>query len=564
MPSPISNVELVEKADTTNPAMLVKDGIVHRDDVRAGEEGRIRQGIIVRGDVHQGIRDPELTIARLRECAQRLRLRHRENRGLLRQRPRAHGHVREQNGISVMDSMYNVDKYLPWDWVSIFPKMAEVLNLPLKLDVDEMMIRPRDDYDVIQMLIYKTRDSDLHAAIYRDTDSIFVWVKGNTEQVYMNAGIKWYYQSIIISAKKKAHTTTEIIGNMSYSSYNNDQLGLVHMALCVPCGGMVELKLGPAQLHNITHRLTTACVWEVYCAGCAEKDGVLPPGVKEDEVMEDSVNDSSDGVKEDDVKPDEVMEDDVKEDNVNDSSDGVKQDDVKEDDVKEDDVKQDDVKQDDVKQDDVKEDDVKEDGVKEDDVKQDNVKEDDVKQDDVKEDDVKPDEVMEDDVKEDNVNDSSDGVKQDDVKEDGVKEDDVKEDDVKEDDVKQDDVREDAVMEDDVMAGRGSGRLDGLTNYADRNGFTFNDLAMNKIRRTGKRFRKTTFPNPGAYINIFAFRRMFTPDVKAACVHPYGMSMDMEMEMISNFFGMDKSIMTPTIETELVDPSVLLAAHQQN
>ncbi|KLU90724.1 hypothetical protein MAPG_10576 [Magnaporthiopsis poae ATCC 64411] len=70
------------------------------------------------------------------------------------------------NGTVFNDSMYDVDKYLRSDWNSIsLAHMAEVLDLPPKSDSDDMMVLLSDDYDVTNMMIYNTRDSDLHTLV---------------------------------------------------------------------------------------------------------------------------------------------------------------------------------------------------------------------------------------------------------------------------------------------------------------------------------------------------------------------------------------------------------------
>lgn len=77
-------------------------------------------------------------------------------------------HWRLKNGISIVDSMYDIDKYLRKDWPSIsLASVAAILELPPKLDADEMMIENSDSYDVTNMLVYNARDSDLHAWVVR-------------------------------------------------------------------------------------------------------------------------------------------------------------------------------------------------------------------------------------------------------------------------------------------------------------------------------------------------------------------------------------------------------------
>lgn len=70
------------------------------------------------------------------------------------------------NGIMFVDSMYDVDKYQRKDWDSIgLAYLASRLDLPPKLDADEMMIENSETYDVTNMLVYNARDSDLHALL---------------------------------------------------------------------------------------------------------------------------------------------------------------------------------------------------------------------------------------------------------------------------------------------------------------------------------------------------------------------------------------------------------------
>lgn len=75
---------------------------------------------------------------------------------------------RLQNGVSFVDSMYDVDKYQRGDWPSIgLASLATILELPPKLDADEMMVENSENYDVTDMLVYNARDSDLHAWVCR-------------------------------------------------------------------------------------------------------------------------------------------------------------------------------------------------------------------------------------------------------------------------------------------------------------------------------------------------------------------------------------------------------------
>ena len=86
-----------------------------------------------------------------------------------------------RSGISFVDPMYDIDKYLRRDWPSIgLAAVGNRLGLPPKLDVDEMSVDVTDDYDVTNMLLYNARDSDLHAWVVR---------KMNTcERYFMLAG----------------------------------------------------------------------------------------------------------------------------------------------------------------------------------------------------------------------------------------------------------------------------------------------------------------------------------------------------------------------------------------
>ncbi|KAK1809217.1 hypothetical protein LTR12_016432 [Friedmanniomyces endolithicus] len=70
------------------------------------------------------------------------------------------------NGVSFVDSMYDVDKYQRKDWDSIgLAYLASRMGVPSKLDADEMMLENSDTYDVTDMLVYNARDSDLHALL---------------------------------------------------------------------------------------------------------------------------------------------------------------------------------------------------------------------------------------------------------------------------------------------------------------------------------------------------------------------------------------------------------------
>lgn len=75
---------------------------------------------------------------------------------------------RLKNGISFVDSMYDIDKYLRKDWPSIsLASVASILGLPPKLDASEMMVENSELYDVTDMLVYNARDSDLHAWVVK-------------------------------------------------------------------------------------------------------------------------------------------------------------------------------------------------------------------------------------------------------------------------------------------------------------------------------------------------------------------------------------------------------------
>lgn len=75
---------------------------------------------------------------------------------------------RLSNGISTVDSMHDIDKYLRKDWPSIsLASVATILELPPKMDADEMIVEKSDSYDVTDMLVYNSRDSDLHAWVMR-------------------------------------------------------------------------------------------------------------------------------------------------------------------------------------------------------------------------------------------------------------------------------------------------------------------------------------------------------------------------------------------------------------
>ena len=79
---------------------------------------------------------------------------------------------RYPKGVTTIDTMYYIDKYVRHDWSSIaLANIARKLDLPPKLDVDNMIVEESDDYDVTNMLIYNARDSDLHAWAAR-TESI--------------------------------------------------------------------------------------------------------------------------------------------------------------------------------------------------------------------------------------------------------------------------------------------------------------------------------------------------------------------------------------------------------
>ncbi|KAK1828581.1 hypothetical protein QBC39DRAFT_393079 [Podospora conica] len=59
------------------------------------------------------------------------------------------------NGTTIIDSMYDVDKYLRSKWVSIsLANMAKTLRLPPKLDGVEIIVENNNDYDVSEILRY--------------------------------------------------------------------------------------------------------------------------------------------------------------------------------------------------------------------------------------------------------------------------------------------------------------------------------------------------------------------------------------------------------------------------
>ena len=77
-------------------------------------------------------------------------------------------YLRLPNGTSFVDSMYDIDKYLRKDWPSIsLATVARVLDLPPKLDADEMSVERSESYNVTEMLRYNIRDSDLHAWVIK-------------------------------------------------------------------------------------------------------------------------------------------------------------------------------------------------------------------------------------------------------------------------------------------------------------------------------------------------------------------------------------------------------------
>ena len=72
------------------------------------------------------------------------------------------------NGTTFVDSMYDIDKYLRKDWTSMsLASVARVLDLPPKLDVNDMAVEITDEYDVTEMAEYNVRDSDLHAWVIK-------------------------------------------------------------------------------------------------------------------------------------------------------------------------------------------------------------------------------------------------------------------------------------------------------------------------------------------------------------------------------------------------------------
>ncbi|WYZ36462.1 hypothetical protein EsH8_XV_000015 [Colletotrichum jinshuiense] len=69
------------------------------------------------------------------------------------------------SGCMFVDSIYTAMKTSrPGQWNSFgLAHMAKKLSLPEKMDVDGMMIKESEEYDVMNMLDYNARDSDLHA-----------------------------------------------------------------------------------------------------------------------------------------------------------------------------------------------------------------------------------------------------------------------------------------------------------------------------------------------------------------------------------------------------------------
>ncbi|KAL9631171.1 MAG: hypothetical protein Q9164_006032 [Protoblastenia rupestris] len=57
---------------------------------------------------------------------------------------------RLENGVSIVHSMYDIDKYLKKDWPS---QVASVLGLPPKVDASEIIIENSESYDVTDMLV---------------------------------------------------------------------------------------------------------------------------------------------------------------------------------------------------------------------------------------------------------------------------------------------------------------------------------------------------------------------------------------------------------------------------
>lgn len=117
---------------------------------------------------------------------------------------------RLKNGVSFVDSMYDIDKYLRKDWPSIgLGKVADILGLPPKLDADEMMIKPSDTYDVTDMLIYNSRDSDLHAWLVKtmNTCERYFMLAGTSRSIIWDAiagntgNMMFCYQSSVALSK---------------------------------------------------------------------------------------------------------------------------------------------------------------------------------------------------------------------------------------------------------------------------------------------------------------------------------------------------------------------------
>ncbi|KAF9880956.1 hypothetical protein CkaCkLH20_01998 [Colletotrichum karsti] len=75
-------------------------------------------------------------------------------------------HVSFPNGTTIVDSIYNIDKYLKSGWSSISSaSMLNDLDLPRKLNVDYMVVKLNKKYDVSKMLVCNIRDLNLHALV---------------------------------------------------------------------------------------------------------------------------------------------------------------------------------------------------------------------------------------------------------------------------------------------------------------------------------------------------------------------------------------------------------------
>lgn len=72
------------------------------------------------------------------------------------------------NGCLFVDSMYMTDKTDRKNWGSLsLAKMCAHYDLPPKLDSGGMTIKPGDDVDITEVIVYNCRDTDLHAWLAR-------------------------------------------------------------------------------------------------------------------------------------------------------------------------------------------------------------------------------------------------------------------------------------------------------------------------------------------------------------------------------------------------------------